>query len=309
MVNYLRLCIIACSLLLANACFAINKCTDAQGQVSYQDRPCTGSSKSQALNLPNDKSSSINNKVFWYPLHLTQSVNTLGLLMKGDWVVMDKSQNNPKNMQLSVIKSKDNSFKINISYIQARQVSPASLNLSAQAAFNAMRTSFGSQLSQPSQLTAVGDGKIQGFLFQAADPKWLGKQPASGEYANMMQAIMQVGNGRLVYTVLFNQARSADYLAALTAINTLRLNRTPFNTAFREMTLALDKTSSIAEENAVVDGFFSKMENADPQSQFLIGLWALPVDKAIAKRWLTKSAGAAYKPALMKLVELTLLAQ
>ena len=292
--------------------YAIYKCTDSSGHQSYQDKPCASNTTSQSINIRSSKAKpSIDSDPFWYPVSLRKGHRTLRLLMMSDWVVIQKNRLEKSGaFELEVVKpiSNDNSstFKILISYLPFNYVGPNTINLSRTNAFKTMKSSFEGQLNDVDKLIPLGKAPIKGYYYEAKDPRWKNKQPTRGQYAYMLQAVMQVNNGRLIYTILHNQPSTPDHAAALTALNNIQLRQIAFNKSFQEMSSATQSSSSEKQQSKAIHQFFDDMENADPESQYMVGIWAMDIDKTEARYWLNKAAKKGYKPALIKLVELQL---
>jgi len=287
---FLIFCMLSCFSVPA---YAINKCVDENGKVSYISGRCPQANVGSNSNISSTRP-------YIYPIAVNKDNMTVILKMNADWVVKETVKETDTGLiALEVTSPKDKSFK-NIIIYRPYAAGSKRKRLSKQGIFDKIKMSFGSTLNQEQQLISVNNRDASGYRFTATDPRWLSRIPPKGEYLYISKIILDLRHGFLEYTTLYNDTKSTGYKDTINSLQWMQNKKTQFN---RRLARYIRETRNLPAKNLQVKArrnFLRAMKKESPEDQFLVGQWLSESDQTEAKTWYQLAAKRGYIPAIQK---------
>lgn len=221
---YGRMIILITTIFLSFSVYGINKCTDGQGKVSFQDKPCKSSQTSESIQPKKNRNSDNTDNLS--PIYIKIPGVGDGLLFSYKWwnsTVIQPRPDLPPTVKM-VSKVGEEPLSFSLTFIPNISGEKISLEESADTVYKiAARYVVGSLEKEVrlSQLdTTIGPAVYASFT----EEKYLNTSVSKGEYSSI--TVGQAAHSKIVvgFTVLTNGTDSKALIEAFNIIGSFKIS-------------------------------------------------------------------------------------
>lgn len=221
--TYRNSILLAATILLPLSAYGINKCTDDNGKVSFQDKPCEAKQTSEVIqtkaNRDSDSTENVN------PVYIEIPNVGDGVLLSYKWwdfTVIQPGPDLPPTVKM-VSKVGEEPISFSITFIPNVSGKKISLEESADTVFNMASRYVAGSIEKEVKLkkldTTIGPAVFASFT----DEKYLQKQIPSGEFSTI--TVGQAAHSKVVvgFTILTNGTDSKALTEAFNIIGSFHI--------------------------------------------------------------------------------------
>ncbi len=220
---YTRAVFLSAALLLSYSAQGINKCTNNDGKVSYQDKPCASSQTSATLKIKSDKNSDDTDNT--NPIYVKIPGVGTGVLFSYKWWnfnIIQPSADIPPTVKM-VSKTGEEPISFSLSFIPNLSGKKFSLEESADTVFQIATRYVEDSVEKEVTLKKLDSSIGPAFYASFNEEKYLNSPVPKGEYSSI--TVGQATHSKLVvgFTILTNGTDSKALAEAFNIIGSFQV--------------------------------------------------------------------------------------